>query len=216
MRRSAIFALVITMCAGFGSLVATKAEAQLSRGNLRLSIDADMLSVAGVQVGNGKATVVGFGPNQRGGSRVYEGPTPLGLGVGYVLQPKLLLGVRVGLGYDVIALSGPATNTRLLGLSLMPELRFVPLGQRAKLFLAVAPIFQVGRSKQDGRPTDRTLLGGFGIGVGTFIFVTNALSVDLGLHFEGRFGGTKSEVDRASTSVQDLRGLIRLGLSLWT
>ncbi|MDB4975198.1 MAG: hypothetical protein JWN48_3539 [Myxococcaceae bacterium] len=215
MRRSALFAFVVSLFVGLGSLPALPAEAQLSKGNLRLSIDDDILSVAGVKVGGGKDTVVGFGPNQLGGSRIIGGPTPLGLGVGYVLDPKILLGVRVGLGYDVIAPDGPGNNTRVLGLSLMPEVTFVPLGQRAKLFFSFAPIFQVGRARTDPR-TDRTILGGFGLGVGTFIFVTNALSVDLGFHFEGRFGGTKRDVDNDSTAVQDLRGLLRLGVSLWT
>ncbi|MDB4985699.1 MAG: hypothetical protein JWN04_877 [Myxococcaceae bacterium] len=219
MRRSALFALVVTLFAGLGSLAASPAEAQLSRGNLRLSIDADMFSVAGVRVGNGKETVVGFGPNQLGGTRISgapaAGPTPVGFGVGYVLRPKILLGVRLGLGYDVVAPDGPGNNTRYLGLSIMPEFRYVPLGERAKLFLAAAPIFQVSRARTDPR-TDHTILGGFSLGVGTFIFVTNALSVDLGFHFEGRFGGRHQDNDNVSTDVKDLRGVIRLGLSLWT
>src|ERR1700712_4365227 len=198
MRRSAIFAFVVTLCVGVSSIVAPHVEAQLSRGNLRLSIDADMFSVAGVRLGNNKDTVVGFGPNQLGGSRLSGGPTPLGLGVGYVLQPKLLVGARFGLGYDVVAPNGPGNNTRYLNLSIMPEIRFVPLGERAKLFIALAPIFQVSRARTDPR-TDRTILGGFSVGVGTFIFVTNALSVDLGFFFEGRFGNQRRENDNNST-----------------
>lgn len=215
MSRCAAFAFVVTMCVGLGSLVAVPAQAQLSRGNLRLSIDADMLSVAGVHIdGQPHATVVGLGPNQHGGGRLYSGPTPLGLGVGYVLQPNLILGLRFGLGYDVVAPSGAPNNTRILDISLMPGITFVPLGDRTKLFISAAPIFQVGRAKTlDTR--DRTLLGGFGLGVGTFIFVTNAVSVDLGFNFEARFGG----IERDGTphrDVSDLRGLIRLGVSLWT
>jgi opacity protein-like surface antigen len=213
MRRFATLAFVVSIC--LGAFAASSAEAQLSRGNLRLSIDADMFAIAGVEVGNSENKVISFGPNQLGGSRLYGGPTPLGLGVGYVLQPKLILGVRVGLGYDVIAPEGVGNNTRVLGLSIMPELRFVPLGERAKLYLAVAPIFQVGRSKRD-HDRDRAMVGGFGLGVGTFIFVTNAMSVDLGFHFEGRFGGIDDDNDPEDTDVRDLRGVVRLGMSLWT
>ena len=215
MSRCAAFAFVVTMCVGLGSLVAAPAQAQLSRGNLRLSVDADMFSVAGVHVdGQPHGTVVGLGPNELGGGRYYSGPTPVGLGVGYVLQPKLILGLRAGLGYDVVAPSGAPNNTRILGLSLMPGVTFVPFGERAKLFISFAPIFQVGRAKTLNT-RDRTMLGGFGLGVGTFIFVTNALSVDLGFNFEGRFGGAETN-GMNHRDITDLRGLIRLGVSLWT
>lgn len=219
MKRFAIFALLATVCAVLVGTFATPAQAQLSQGNLRLTIDGDMLSIAGVERQpeggvESKATVFGFGPNQHGGSQLSGRPTPLGLGVGYVLQAKLILGLRFGLGLDVISPEGDDNNTRILGLSLMPNATFVPVGKRAKLFLQAAPIFQVSRTKNDNGK-ERTILGGFGLGIGTFIFVTNALSVDLGFHFEGRFGGTE---DRAGNDVdvKDLRGVVRLGVSLWT
>lgn len=213
MRRFATLAFVVSICLGAWS--ASSAHAQLSSGNLRLSIDGDLFAIAGVEIGNSESKVISFGPNQLGGTRLYSGPTPVGFGVGYVLQPKLVLGVRAALGYDVIAPEGPGDNTRILALSIMPELRFVPMGQRAKLYLAAAPIFQVGRSKRND-DRDRTLLGGFGLGVGTFIFVTNAMSVDLGFHFEGRFGGIDNDDRPQDIDVRDLRGVIRLGMSLWT
>lgn len=215
MSRCAAFTFVVMVCAGLGSLVAAPAQAQLSRGNLRLSIDADMFSVAGVHFdGQSHRTVVGLGPNELGGGRIYSAPTPVGLGVGYVLQPKLILGLRFGLGYDVVAPSGAANNTRILGLSLMPGITFVPLGDRTKLFISAAPIFQVSRAKTLNE-RDRTMLGGFGLGVGTFIFVTNALSVDLGFNFEARFGGFEVNGNN-HRDISDLRGLLRLGVSLWT
>jgi len=219
MTRSALFALLATASALLAGAFAAPAQAQLSRGNLRLAIDADVLSVAGVErdpedAGESNTTVFGVGPNQHGGGELSGRPTPFGLGVGYVLQPKLILGLRFGLGLDVVSPDGSDNNTRKLGLSLMPNLTFVPVGKRAKLFLQAAPIFQVSRNKSD-YTKDRTLLGGVGLGIGTFIFITNALSVDLGFHFEGRFGSNEDNAGR-DTDIKDLRGVIRLGVSLWT
>jgi hypothetical protein len=216
MKRFAIFAAASAVLVG---VLAAPAEAQLSRGNLRLTIDADVLSVAGVEQdpegpGESDTTVFGLGPNQHGGSEISGRPTPFGLGVGYVLQPKLILGLRFGLGLDVVSPDGSDNNTRKLGLSLMPNLTFVPVGKRAKLFLQAAPIFQVSRDKNDNAK-ERTILGGVGLGIGTFIFITNALSVDLGFHFEGRFGGREDSAGR-DTDIKDLRGVVRLGVSLWT
>jgi hypothetical protein len=198
------------------------AEAQLSRGTWRFSIDGDILSVGGVKLdppgpGVSKATVVGFGPNQLGNMRRHgAGPTPIGLGVGYVLQPNLILGLRTGLGYDVVAPDGAADNTRYLDLSLMPDLTWVPLGQKTKLALDFAPLFQVSREKTDNVPTHRTILGGFSLGVGALIFVTNRLSADVGFHFEGRFGKNDRDAnDDDDTHIRDLRGVIRLGVSFW-
>jgi len=206
--------LIVGFCAAFALLIARPAEAQLPRDAWRLSADVDVFSAAGVRVAGNKQHSFGFGPNELGPTRVSGGPTPFGLGVGYVIDPKFLIGVRVGLGYDVYTNDGPGPNTRVLGLSLMPELRFVPLGDKAKLYLAVAPIFQIERTRIDPN-TNRNVLGGFGFGVGTFIFVTNSVSVDLGFHFEARFGNYKDD-DGDKHSLQDLRGVIRLGFSYWT
>ncbi len=201
------------------SVWASSAQAQISRGAFRLSLDTDVLSVAGVEVdpegagGEQDTTVFGIGPNAQGSSRISGEPTPFGLGLGWGLSPKLVLGVRVGFGLDVVASDGAVDNTRLLGLSLMPGLTFVPVGHKAKLYLSAAPLFQVDRSKTG--PNDaRTLLGGFGLGIGTLIFVAHSLSVDLGFHFEGRFGNREDDNDN-EWHIRDLRGVIRLGLSLW-
>jgi hypothetical protein len=198
------------------------AEAQLDRGALRFSIDGDMLAIGGVKsdpdgpAGPSKATVVGFGPNQLGNMRAHgAGPTPIGLGFGYVLQPNLILGIRGGLGYDVISPDG-GSNIRYLDLSLMPGITFVPMGKKAKLALNAAPIFQVSRGKRDGAPTEHALLGGFGLGIGALIFVHNRLSADVGFQFEGRFGNYDRD-DRSDNDIhiRDLRGVVRIGLSFW-
>lgn len=215
MVKLSLWAWVLLVCAA-----ALPAEAQLGRGDVRFSIDTDMLSIAGLEIDpDGPApahetTVFGIGPNQLGGSRYLESniPTPLGLGVGWVLSPKLVLGARLGFGLDIIDNEG-RDNTRLLGLSLMPGLTFVPVGDSAKLFLSASPLLQISRRK-DENDKERTLLGGFGFGIGTLLFVSSSLSVDLGFHFEGRFGNHERP-DGFETELRDLRGLVRLGLSLW-
>jgi hypothetical protein len=197
------------------------AEAQLDRGTWRFTIDGDVLSVGGVELdrpgpGESSAMVIGFGPNQLGNARLSALPTPIGVGFGYVLQPKLILGMRVALGYDVIAYDGAQDNTRLLGLSLMPGITFVPLGHKAKLALDAAPLFQVDRGKTDNAPTDRTILGGFSLGIGALIFVNNRLSADIGFRFEGRFGNRDNDAsDDNDIHIRDLRGVVRLGVSFW-
>lgn len=140
-------------------------------------------------------------------------PTPLGLGLTWVLSPKLVLGARLGFGLDILEDEG-SDATRLLGVSLMPRLTFVPVGESAKLFVSASPLFQLSRLK-GGDAKERTLLGGFGVGIGTLIFVSSSLSVDLGFHFEGRFGNYENHVGY-DAEVRDLRGIVRLGLSLWT
>ena len=203
-------------------LLAVPVEAQLNRGDFRFSIDVDMLSMAAIEdepeIGaEQEYTVFGVGWNQVGGAReTFSTPTPLGLGLGWVLNPKIVLGARLGLGLDVVDADGDDNSARILGISLMPGITFVPIGHKAKLFLQANPLFQVSRVKTDGAH-DRYLLGGFGLGIGTLIFVSNDLSVDLGFHFEGRFGGREREVNGVDfeNDVRDLRGVVRLGISLW-
>lgn len=205
--------------------VALPAEAQIGRGTLRFSIDADMLSVAFVEIepegrGEEEATYFGLGPNQRGGAGRSGGPTGLGLGFAYALSSKLLLGARFGLGFDVVSPDGgDDNNVRFLALSIMPGLTFVPVGNKAKLFLSASPLLQVDRTKWE-RGKSRALLGGFGLGVGVLIFPSRSLSVDLGFHFEGRFGGREwgrdeLDNDEGEEDIKDLRALVRLGVSFW-
>lgn len=199
------------------------AQAQLSRGAFRFTLDTDVISVASVRIDpDGPAddyrqTVFGIGPNQLGASRVTQAASPVGLGLGWVLSPKIMLGVRLGLGFDVVSPENGGANEKILAFSLMPNLTFVPIGHKAKLFIQVSPLFQVNRDKQ-GSTTDRWLQGGFSAGLGTFIFPTSSVSADLGFFFEGRFGNQRVDVDdNADTRahVADLRGVVRFGLSLW-
>lgn len=205
-----------------GGIAATPAAAQPSRGVMRLSIDTDVLSMASVeredaQGQTSQTTVYGIGPNQLGGSaaspEVLLGPTPLGLGLAFGVSGKLLLGIRLGLGVDIVSPDGDSSNVRVLKLGMMPGLTWVPLGGRTKMFLSASPIFQFDRLRVE-EDKARTLLGGFGLGVGALIFVARAVSVDLGFHFEGRFGNYENVRDE-ETELRDLRGLVRLGLSVW-
>lgn len=217
-KKSLCFCIALLACAFTGT-----AHAQLSKGALRVSIDADLLTVAGVEINPDGAspaydtTVISFGLNQLGGSHVPPGVRPasqLGFGVGWALSRRMVLGVRTGLGLDVIDRDGGADNTRVLSFGVEPGLTFVPLGRRAKLFISLAPLFQANRVKT-GRTAGRTLLGGFSTGVGALIFAGGSVSVDLGFHFEGRFGGGEVATELREYHVRDLRGGLRLGLSLW-
>lgn len=202
--------------------VALPARAQLGRGDFRLSLDTDLLGVAHVTLdpdGGGRDpqyTVFSVGPNQLGGSHVTMAATPLGLGLGWVLSPKILLGVRLGLGFDVISPDG-GENRKVLALSLMPGLTFVPLGRKAKLYVDLRPLFQVNREKVDEYLL-RWMQGGFSTGIGALIFAASSVSADIGFHFEGRFGARhleNNDVEEDGMRVRDFRGVIRFGLSLW-
>lgn len=202
--------------------IALPAQAQLGRGDFRLSLDTDIISVAHVSVdpdgpgGQRDAMVFGIGPNQLGGSRVVTPQSPLGLGLGWVITPKLLVGARIGFGFDVVSPDG-GDSTKVLAMSLQPGITWVPIGHKAKLFVDFRPLFQVNRDKTDDRKA-RWIMGGFSTGIGALIFPANSVSVDIGFFFEGRFGGLKTvndaDVDYRE-HVQDLRGVIRLGISLW-
>jgi len=223
MKNAFMYLAALVFCLAWGS--ALPAYAQLGRGDFRLSLDTDILSVAHVSIdpdgpgGDQDSMVFGIGPNQLGGSRATMPATPLGLGLGRVITSKLLVGARIGLGFDVVSPEGANDNTKVLALSLMPGLTWVPMGNRAKLFLDFRPLFQVNREKTDNNKS-RWIQGGFSTGIGALIFPASSVSVDLGFFFEGRFGGLKvdnnaGDDDDRRAHVQDLRGVVRLGISLW-
>jgi hypothetical protein len=211
---------LLFLCAFACCIWSSTAFAQLSRGEFRLSLDVDVISIAHVSLNpdgpapTTEALVFGIGPNHMGGSRATAATPTLGLGFAWVLTPKILLGIRVGLGYDLIAPDGDGPNEKLLAVSLQPGIEFVPIGHRAKLFIAARPIFQANRRKV-GDFKDRWIEGGFSLGIGTYIFPSPAVSADIGFFFEGRFGNQKINNNEPNEHVADLRGVIRLGLSLW-
>jgi hypothetical protein len=222
-RRAKVRASTFALCCALMALFANSAEAQIGRGDLRLSLDTDMLGVAFVNVDpdtgpDYDATVFSLGPNQLGGSRVWPGAhvaSPIGFGLGYALSHRTVLGVRTGLGFDVIDDDRDGKG-RVLALTLQPGVTFVPLGNHAKLFINLAALMQVDRYKDDDN-RNRLFMGGFSAGLGTLIFVSQRSSVDLGFHFEGRFGNyqVKDPENDRKVQVRDLRIVVRLGFSLW-
>jgi hypothetical protein len=211
----AVTGLVIVVTA----LVTTSAAAHVNEGGYRLWIDADLFSVGGVRTDPGggapigKTTVIGVGPNQLGNSRPVIPLTPLGVGFAYVLRPKWLLGARAGFGYDRVEPKG-GDDAHYVSFSLMPELTFVPVGHDAKLFVKFSPVMQYSLEKS-GPNKSNIFMGCFSLGVGTFVFTSHTSSVDIGAYFEGRFGNLKREPGGQNIDVDDYRGVIRAGVSLW-
>jgi hypothetical protein len=212
-RCAVLAALAFALCLS----VSPRAEAQLQQGALRFSLDTDFFTAGGVRFERGGAnndvTVFGFGPNHLGTNGFGYPMALTGLGLGYALRSKWVLGVRTGLGFDVYDGEGGSDKQRVLGLSLMPGVTWVPIGRDVKLFVNGSPIFQVNRRKQ-GDASERLLLGGFSFGIGALIFPVSAFSFDAGFHFEGRFGNDEDDNDER-LHIRDLRGVIRLGVSLW-
>jgi hypothetical protein len=58
-------------------------------------------------------------------------------------------------------------------------------------------------------------MGCFSVGGGLMWFTGTRRSSDLGAYFVGRFGDVKNEPSSGKTDVDDLRGVLRLALSLW-
>ncbi len=202
------------------SSVPPRAAAQLRQGDLRLSLDVDVLTVGWVKLvpagpaPTRKHTIVGLGPNQLGNSEVAIPSAPLGFGAGYVLRPKWLLGVRAGFGYDHVSAAAGDAAFRYLTWTFMPGVSYVPFGERAKFFVNFSPLLEYVRQKQGG--AQRARFGGcYSLGAGEMWFLTPSASVDMGFYFEGRFPDI-DEKPKAKTSISDLRWLLRVGLSLWT
>ena len=196
----------------------SRGSAQLTQGALRLAVDADILSVAWTKLvppsgAARKQTTVGIGPNQLGASEVALPSAPLGVGVGYALRPKLLLGVRVGFGYDHVSGADGIPAASYLTWTFMPGITYVPFGERAKAYFNFSPLLEFTRRKQDEEQQVR--FGGcYSLGGGTLVFLTPGSSIDLGLYFEGRFPDIDSKPS-SKTGLSDLRWLLRAGLSLW-
>ncbi|MDB4971681.1 MAG: hypothetical protein JWN48_22 [Myxococcaceae bacterium] len=221
MKRILLLSLVLSIAQGAWT---QSADAQLRPRTARLWLDTDLVSAGTVRIdpaggGNNdsRTTAVGIGPNQLGGSRPVVTTTPLGIGVAYVLEPKWMVGLRYGFGYDWYnPEQGP--NQRVLAVSAIPELSYVPTGDDdSKVFIKAGPLVQYNRIKS-GADDQHVILGGFSAGLGLLQFVTRSSSIDLGAFFEGRFGSLKRDLDandNGKDKVRDLRGVIRIGVSLW-
>jgi|GEM_PF-6101161 len=210
-----------SLCLALLFVETASAHAQLRPATWRGFLDVDVFNAGVVQedprgpAKNEKFTLVGFGPNQLGNSRAVIATPPVGLGFGYVLKPRWMLGLRAGLGYDRVSAHDSA-DLKIFGMSFMPEVSFVPLGATAKLFIKFSPIAQYDQVKLGGSRT-HIFMGCFSLGAGTMIFLSDTSSIDIGAYFEGRFGKLKpSPVSGGSyVDVDDLRAVIRVGLSFW-
>jgi hypothetical protein len=194
------------------------ARAQLRQAALRLAIDADILSVGWTKLvpDDGRTrtqTTLGVGPNQFGASEVALPSAPVGIGVGYVLRPKILLGARVGFGFDRSSSAAGESAASYLTWTFMPRVSYVPFGDQAKFFLSFSPLLEYTRRRQ-GDAQQVRFGGCYSLGAGALLFLTPSSSVDLGVYFEGRFPDI-DEKPEAKTSISDLRWLVRAGLSLW-
>lgn len=194
------------------------ARAQLRQTAVRLAMDADILSVGWTKLvpDEGRTrtqTTLGVGPNQFGASEVALPSAPVGFGVGYVLRPKILLGARVGFGFDRSSSAGGEPVASYLTWTFMPGISYVPFGDRAKFFMNFSPLLEYTRRKQ-GDAQQVRFGGCYSLGAGTMVFLTPSSSVDVGAYFEGRFPDV-DEKPHGRTSISDLRWLVRAGLSLW-
>lgn len=199
-------------------LTGATARAQLREGAVRVSLDADTLSLGWTKLNPErgpvrKQTTVGVGPSQFGASEVGLPSAPIGFGAGYVVLPKLLLGARLGLGYDRTSSAGDIPAASYLTWTFMPGVTYVPRGEQAKLFFNFSPLLELTRRKQ-GNAQQVRFGGCFSLGGGTMLFVSQTSSIDVGLYFEGRFPDI-DEKPRAKTEISDLRWLLRVGFSLW-
>lgn len=195
-------------------------QAQLRPGTVRGGIDVDLFSAGAVRIRDDGAPshtvtrVFSIGPNQLGAGQLLPPPmTPVGLSADYVLRPRWMLGARVGFGYDRLKTEGD--SQRALSISLMPSLTFVSGDGATKPFVRFSPIAQFTQYKLAGE-RQHMFMGCFSLGGGLMMFASEKASAELGLYFEGRFGDYKGVAGGGKADVDDLRGLLRLGVSLWS
>lgn len=200
-------------------LSGSAAHAQLTERELRLWVDTDLLAVAWVKDNPStpgpieKNTVFSVGPNQLGAYRLGPATTPLGVGVGYVLRSKWLIGARVGFGYDLVS-PKDGQDIAYLAWSFMPGVWFVPGGDQAKWYLNFSPLLDYVRQKQ-GDARDTRFGGCFAVGAGSFVFLSPRASLDVGFFFEAHFIDIDTRPTAEKRDISDLRWLIRVGASLW-
>lgn len=192
-------------------------EAQLRPNAWRLFMDVDVLSldwVRATQRGREDVdtAVVSIGPNQLGASRLWIPTTPLGMGVGYLLKSHWMIDLRAGLGVDIAKASDSDEATTFIAWSFMPGLLWAP--SSPKLYLKFSPVLDFVQTKQ-GADRQRYFGGCFSAGVGSFFFLSENASADLGAFFEGRFPDLDQRPANTKIEFADLRVLARAGISLW-
>lgn len=205
---------------------AQRADAQVRTGDLRLSLDTELLSYG---AGTIESEYGGpFGENAEldiDGFQIGNAAAPGLLGIGYAVTSQVVLGLRFGVGFQRQEYDGLQTY-KVTTLSLLPSLTYVLSGERVKPFFEVGPLFAVNRYKQELPPllragddevTMKSMAGGFVLAGGVLLFAGENVSIDLAAFFEARFGDAAivQPVSSEDTSARWFRGGLRLGLSLW-
>ncbi len=194
-----------------------RAEAQLRTGTWRLFMDVDVLALDWVRTTQRgqqavDTTVLSIGPNQLGASRLWIPTTPLGVGVGYVLKSHWMVDLRAGVGLDIAKASNSDDAATFIAWSFMPGLLWAP--SSPKLYLKFSPVLDFVQTKQ-GASRQRHFGGCFSAGAGSFFFLGETASFDIGAFFEGRFPDLDQRPANTKIEFADLRVLARAGVSLW-
>ena len=213
----------VAMALGAG---VSSAKAEVNQGDLRLSLDTSLLTVGRVKPeGDDKVTYFGFGPGAIGGEALLNAPTSfVGLGFGYSLSEHVSAGARFGFGYT--KLNGDdeeGDGYKLWNLDLEPELRLFPAPhQNSVFFVSLAPVLSYAGSGSDGYDGSQLLYGG-SIALGESFFVAEKVSFDVSIGAQIRTGSTETSFDdedfedlgTEKQDVNDVRGIVRIGISHW-
>lgn len=210
------FQILMVLCCVCVAVPPRTVSAQLRPSSLRLSVDADVLAVGFTKVmpDDGRPvrrhTSVGVGPSQLGASQLGLPTATLGVGAGYALHARWLLGLRAGFGYDHVSAADAEPAASYLTWTFMPGITYVPY---KTLFVVFSPLLEyTRRARADAR---QTRFGGcFSAGAGSFLFFAPQASLDLGVYFEGRFPDIDERPAR-KTEITDLRWVLRAGFSVW-
>lgn len=193
--------------------VVSTARANPSRGEMRFSLDTDLLGIAGVDVkGNGRR-----GDEETSVFTVGTAVAPVSLGFGWALSEHTLFGGRVGFGFQK---NNPeyAPSIRLATFSLTPHFTFLPMGDDTKLYIEVGPILRI-QHWQAGRADETSLAGGAGAALGLLVFTSHNASIDIGFFFDATFGEVTRDLgwfgEPEDRDARVLRGGVRLGVSIW-
>jgi hypothetical protein len=202
-----------------GVVNASHAHAQPSAHTWRVFLDTDLVSYDWVETTQRGArtertSVVSVGPNQLGASRLWLPTAPVGFGLGYLIHPRWLIDLRAGFGFDALVSDGDEATPTFVAWSFMPGLSWLPTRTNGKFYLKFSPVLDFVQAKQ-GRERQRYFGGCFSLGAGTFLFTGEHASADIGLFFEGRFPDLDKKPANVKVEYTDLRGVVRIGLSLW-
>lgn len=191
---------------------AASARAEPSRGDLRFSLDVDVIGLYGTKLD----VDMGAPTSEISTFAVGNAASPASLGFGWVLGPKSVLGSRLGFAFDKQDAGDFGGKSKLVTFLLAPYLTLMPVGDETKLFFELSPILRVGHAKLSAQETN-AVAGGVGVTVGMLVFANSGASVDVGFFFDALWGDATFEVVgiERDLSARTMRGGVRLGLSIW-